>query len=124
MELPLNPANDRRSDRRYRIEAPLQYSAICDRSESFSGSGTTLNLSNSGVLFETDQTLQEGMDVELSIAWPAKLKDVSVELNVVGTTIRTAGGRIAVSIRYYEYRRTASRDGAEVNIPAYSGIPN
>ena len=124
MELPVNQANERRSDRRYRIEAPVQFSAIYDRRDSCSGSGTTLNLSNGGVLFETDQTLQEGIDVELSIAWPARTDNISVELNAIGTTIRAAGGRIAVSIRYYEYRRCASSERAESNVPAFSGSPN
>jgi len=43
--------------------------------------GETMNISSSGVLFEADRTLRNGVDVDLSLASPATLS------NPVGLTL-------------------------------------
>jgi hypothetical protein len=73
-------AGDRRSERRYAIAADLQYRVICDCQVIQTGIGRTVNLSKNGILFESDEMLPAGTEMEVSVAWPVRLRD-TVALN-------------------------------------------
>jgi hypothetical protein len=100
---------DRCEDRRYLVTLPLDYrtyevgvSGIGEVRET--GSGRTLNISSSGVLFEADRTLREGMDAALSIAWPATLsKSVGLTLRVKGRIVRADQNRAILKMEGYEF---------------------
>ena len=62
-------AGDRRSDRRYDIALDLRWKVIRRRRVLDAGTGTTLDLSSGGILFETDRQLPNGLNVELSITF-------------------------------------------------------
>jgi hypothetical protein len=70
-----------------------------------SGTGRTLNLSNTGILFESGETLPVGAEVEISVAWPARL-DNAIALNfcVSGHVSRSADCRHAVRILEHDFR--------------------
>jgi hypothetical protein len=77
------------------------------------GVGRTVNISSGGVLVDTASSLPRGMEIELSIAWPASLNGVAaLKLHVVGQTVRTQGNRTAIVIRRYEFR-TRGKIGSE-----------
>jgi len=69
------------------------------------GVGRTVNISSGGVLVDTANSLPAGVEVELSIAWPAILNGVAaLKLHVIGQTVRVQGNCTAVVIRRYEFR--------------------
>jgi hypothetical protein len=71
-------------------------------------------MSSAGVLFETDQTLRAGLDVDLSIAWPASLsKSVGLTLRVRGRVVRAERNRVAVTMTHYEFRTRSLSETTE-----------
>ena len=64
---------ERRSDRRYDIALNVRWKLIRRRRVLDSGTGTTVDLSSGGLLFQTDRELPSGLNIELSIAWPVLL---------------------------------------------------
>src|ERR1700689_3529770 len=98
-------AGDRRSDRRYDIALDLRWKAVRRRREWDAGTGTTLDLSSGGILFETDRQLPTGLNVELSISWPVLLHNVApLQLVVTGRIVRASGRRTAVRMMQHEFR--------------------
>jgi len=56
------------------------------------GAGRTLDVSSGGVLFDATRPLPVGMNVELSISWPALLHNVApLQLVISGRIIRANG---------------------------------
>jgi hypothetical protein len=90
---------------RYPIVAELYYKVSRKHAEVEAGRGRTVNISSSGILIETDSALPVGLRVELSIAWPARLHNVTpLQLCVKARTIRTEGCRTALKIFRHEFR--------------------
>jgi hypothetical protein len=102
---------ERRRSSRFPIEREVRYKTLNQRSESVAGSGKTLNISSSGVLFTSDHELPVGTRLELSISWPAQLNERCL-LNLVarGRVTRHSKGQLALQIQQYEFR-TQSRPG-------------
>jgi hypothetical protein len=100
---------ERRRASRFPIERELRYKTLNQRSEILSGSGKTLNISSSGVLFTSDHELPVGTRLEVSISWPAQLNERCL-LNLVarGRITRHNKGQVALQIQQYEFR-TSSR---------------
>ena len=107
------PMTERRKSSRFPIERELRYKTLNQRSEILSGSGKTLNISSSGVLFTSDHDLPVGTRLEVSISWPAQLNEKCL-LNLVarGRITRHMKGQLALQIQQYEFR-TQSRPGKE-----------
>lgn len=103
------PASERRRSSRFPIERELRYKTLNQRAEILAGSGKTLNISSSGVLFTSDHELPVGTRLEVSISWPAQLNE-RVLLNLVarGRITRHHKGQLALQIQQYEFR-TQSR---------------
>jgi c-di-GMP-binding flagellar brake protein YcgR len=102
---------ERRKSSRFPIERDVRYKTLNQRAETLTGSGKTLNISSSGVLFTSDHDLPVGTRLELSISWPAQLNDRCL-LNLVarGRVTRHSKGQLALQIQQYEFR-TQSRPG-------------
>jgi hypothetical protein len=112
---------DRRFDRRYGIALPVRWKLIRRRKVLDTGTGETLDLSSGGILFEAGRELPLGLNVELSIAWPALLHNVApMQLFVSGRIVRTNGGRIAIHMSQHEFRTSGGADQA--GIPRSQGI--
>jgi hypothetical protein len=105
-------AAERRRSSRFPIEREVRYKTLNQRSESIAGSGKTLNISSSGVLFTSDHELPVGTRLELSISWPAQLNERCL-LNLVarGRVTRYSKGQLALQIQQYEFRTAQSRPG-------------
>jgi hypothetical protein len=100
-----DPSDARRSGSRYPIVAELHYRMTRKHAEVETGRGCTVNISSSGILIETDHALPAGLRVELSIAWPVRLNNVTpLQLCVKARTIRTEGRRTALKIFRHEFR--------------------
>ena len=105
---------DRRSDRRYEIALDVRWKLIRRRRVLDAGVGATLDLSSGGILFEAERALPTTGNVELSIAWPVLLHNVSpMQLFVTGKIVRAAGRRIAIRMSQHEFRTL--RVAAEAN---------
>ena len=76
------------------------------------GNGKTVNISSSGVLFTSDNELQPGERLELSISWPVRL-DNKYPLRLVarGRVVRLEPGRVAMQIQQHEFHTQASSGG-------------
>jgi hypothetical protein len=97
-------------DKTYPVILPLEYRIYGVAADGTyevrqAGSGRTLHMSSGGVLFEADRALPEGMDAELSIAWPASLSEsVGLTLWVRGRIVDADQNRIALTMTHYEFR--------------------
>jgi hypothetical protein len=104
--------DDRRSHHRYPIVLEVEYKVLKRHHVVERGSGSTLNISSTGVLFEASDTLRSTGAIELTLHWPFLLDGVCpLRLVIKGRVIRNHGHgkRIAVSIKHYEFylaRRT------------------
>src|SRR5579864_1000075 len=90
-------SNVRRAAPRYPIRAELYYRVIYGYEVLGTGRGRSLNISSSGILIEADHTLPPGSLIELSIAWPVRLHNVTaLQLWVTARVVRTEGYRTAL----------------------------
>jgi hypothetical protein len=97
-------SDTRRSGSRFPIVAELYY-RVRKHAAVETGWGRTVNISSSGILIETDHALPLGLRVELSIAWPVRLHNVTpLQLCVKARTVRTEGCRTALKIFRHEFR--------------------
>jgi hypothetical protein len=123
---------DRRDDRRYKLTLDLRWKLVRRRKVLESGSGRTLDVSSSGVFFEAGRPLPVGLNVEISISWPALLHDTApMQLVVSGKIVRVEGLRAAVRMVQHEFRtagaagepRNAGKSRA-VSLPVSGGTLN
>ena len=98
---------DRRQDRRYFIQLDVRWKLIRRRRVLDTGTGSTVDLSSGGILFDAGRELPPGLNVELSISWPVLLHNVApLNLIVTGRIVRCLGSRIAVRMNQHEFRTT------------------
>jgi hypothetical protein len=98
-------SGDRREDRRYGIHLDVKWKLIRRRRVLDAGTGTTLDLSSGGLMFDPGRHLPEGLNVELSITWPVLLHNVApLQLVVSGRIVRANGRNVAVRTVQHEFR--------------------
>ena len=98
-------SSERRTNDRFPIARDLKYKIISGRGTPESGTGQTLDVSSSGVLFEAETPLAPGKRVELAISWPAQLDGrCALKLVARGKIVRCRGTKVAVQIDKYEFR--------------------
>jgi hypothetical protein len=69
------------------------------------GSGHTLNIGSGGILFTTEEKLQVGRTVEISVNWPARLDGTCpLKFVAVGRIVRADFGQAAARIEKYEFK--------------------
>jgi hypothetical protein len=101
-------ATDRRSSDRFFIEREVRYKVLNKKSGEESGTGKTINMSSTGVLFTTDQMLLPGRRIEVSISWPAQLNNkCALRLVARGRVVRFDDGKAAMEIQQYEFKTQA-----------------
>ncbi len=106
--MPQADAADRRTAVRFPIEQDVRYK-IFTRSTIEVGSGRTINMSSTGVLFTTERILMPGERLELAVAWPAHLDNrCALKLVTTGRVVRSEDGRAAIAIERYEFRTQGS----------------
>jgi len=113
---------DRRTNARFPCRLAVSYQAL--EHPFFSGVATseTLNISSKGVLFATEEALQPGQLLQVSVDWPARLENqVPLKLVAEGRIVRNLNGLAAMRIDKYEFRtrRVKTQSSAAV-IPAGS----
>ena len=114
---------DQRAARRYSIKLPVQWKLKQGSRVVESGTGTTVNLSSRGILFETNGDLRVGPKIELSISWPfLLLRAVSLQLLVAGEIVRVRGRRVALRMLHHEFRTVRSGSGNSSELQEGSAV--
>ena len=105
---PEETLRERRSGRRYSIALPLHWKLYRRKRLRDMGTGTTVDLSSGGILFEIDHEPLATGSMELAIPWPARPTDLpSLHLVVIGGVVRVSGTRVALRIRRYGFSTAA-----------------
>lgn len=108
---PAEPAGaDRRTNARFPCRLAVSYQAL--EHPFFSGVATseTLNISSKGLLFATEEPLQPGQLLQVSVDWPARLENqVPLKLVAEGRIVRNLNGLAAMRIDKYEFRTRRSK---------------
>lgn len=100
---------DRRSTDRFPIESELRYKLVENKGAAEGGTGRTLNMSSSGVLFTSETQLPVGRRVELSVDWPAQLNEqCGLKLVALGRIVRSSAESAAIRIDKYDFRTRAT----------------
>lgn len=103
---------DRRAADRFPIEREVRYKVLSRKKHNEAGSGKTMNMSSTGVLFTTGQVLLPGKRLELAISWPAKLNNQTpIKLVARGRVIRCLDWCAAIEIQRHEFRTSARTSG-------------
>ena len=95
---------DRRRRRRYPIPLELHWKLVSKVTTLERRDGRTLDLSSSGIAFQTDCELPVGEGVELFLNWPAKLLTTPLQLVVAGRLVRSDAQCSAICILRHEFR--------------------
>jgi hypothetical protein len=99
---------DRRANHRYDVHLPVHYRVSQRGFFPLAGSGTTREMSSTGLTFRCRRPLPVGGHIELSIEWPAKPEEMKpLELVLTGIVIRSDGGRTAVRVTSKRFRAAA-----------------
>jgi hypothetical protein len=102
---------ERRAARRYPVALHLQYRAFRNTELFREGLGRTMNMSSAGILFRADAPLEQGLRLEVSIAWPsADQRSPRLQLVGAGEIVRSCETEAAVRIRRHEFRVAARTD--------------
>jgi hypothetical protein len=106
---------ERRATRRYPIEVAVIYRLVHKGRVLQRGFGLSRNLSSGGLLMESNTSLSVGTEVEVFMAWPARLGgEVKLNLWIQGRAVRTGENCTAIAIDRSDFRTRASADGYAV----------
>ncbi len=103
------PTSERRTSARYPLEAALEYRVLTPGQEGRPHVGRTVNMSRSGVLFDTSHSLDNGSPVELWIDWPARPPELERWLRIWGWVVRQRDRSVAIAIRQYSFEQHRRR---------------
>jgi len=106
------PPVERRLHRRYPINLEVEYKLYSEDRALPRRSGTTLNISSGGVLFQVDSSDPLAVDasIELLVRWPFRLDGIRpLNLAVLGSVVRRDAKGVAVKITRYEFRTASER---------------
>ncbi len=101
---------DRRTNARFPCRLAVSYQALEHPFLSGVATSETLNISSKGVLFATEEPLQPGQLLQVSVDWPARLENqVPLKLVAEGRIVRNLNGLAAMRIDKYEFRTRRTR---------------
>src|SRR5215469_12973680 len=84
---------------------PLKYRTISQKADAISGTGSTVSLSSTDIVFNADQPLVSGVQCEISIAWPVLLEGrIRLQLVLQSVITRSEGQFVMGRVARYEFR--------------------
>lgn len=96
---------ERRTADRFPLDREVKYKVYHKRNGEDTGSGQTVNMSSTGLLFTTEAMLLPGRRLEVAINWPAQLDNkCPLKLVARGKVVRSEPGKAAMEIQQYEFR--------------------
>jgi hypothetical protein len=105
LEVKVEQLSDRRCNRRYDLRLPLHFRYAEKGAMPRSGSGTTCDLSTSGLSFRTRKPLPVGTHIEMTVDWPPRYGDLyPIDLVMTGFIVRSTAGKTAVRVSSRKFR--------------------
>jgi hypothetical protein len=102
---PATGIEERRTSRRFPLRLPVKYRRVGTQSISNWTTSESVNISSSGLLFTTSETIRTGQGIEAFIMWPVSLeKRIPLKLVVRGFVVRTSGDQSAVCFERHEFK--------------------
>ena len=96
---------ERRVTNRFPVQQDVRYRVVQSRTDRVTGSGTTLNMGSRGILFTTEDKLDLGRMIEVSVNWPVRLDGVCpLQFVATGRVVRAEADKAAVRIEKYEFK--------------------
>jgi hypothetical protein len=93
------------SPREFPLTLEMQYQVTGDEMPHIRGTGRTMWMSSREIIFQCDAHLPSGTDVEMTIAWPARLDNsVGLQLCIRARVLRTLAHGVTAEIRKYQFR--------------------
>ena len=84
---------------------PLKYKVISRKAKAISGTGSTVLLSSTDIVFNADQPLVSGVPCEISIAWPVLLETkIGLQLVLRSVITRSEGQVVMARVSKHEFR--------------------
>ena len=84
---------------------PLKYKTISQKADAISGTGSTVSLSSTDIVFNADQPLGSGVQCEISIDWPVLLEaDIGLQLVLHSEITRSEGQVVMGRVFKHEFR--------------------
>jgi hypothetical protein len=118
-------ASSRPAARDFPVALDLQYHVVGDGPGELRGTGRTLWMSSKEIIFETETTLTAGAELDITVAWPARLEDrIPLQLCIRASVLHTLSVGVTAEIRRYEFRtcclsrRAGAADGAPALLSA------
>jgi hypothetical protein len=93
------------SPMQFPLVLPLKYKVTYPKTEVISGTGSTVLLSSTDIVFNADQPLESGVGCEISIAWPVLLEThIPLQLVLQSVITRSEGQFVMGRVSKYEFR--------------------
>ena len=100
-----NDTNDRRQYARYDLRLPVHYRVAEKGQMPRIGSGTTIDMSTSGIAFRCRRALPQGAHIELSVEWPSNIAAKQlVDLQITGFVVRSDNGKTGVRVTSHKFK--------------------
>jgi hypothetical protein len=107
---------DRRTNARFPCRLAVSYQSLEHPFLAGVATSETLNISSKGLLFPTEEALQPGQLLQVSVDWPARLENqVPLKLVAEGRIVRNLNGLAAMRIDKYEFRTRRAKVPAGTN---------
>jgi hypothetical protein len=111
---------DRRTGLRIPLATGLRYRVLTGPRVLLQGTGQVENISSRGLAFRTEEPLETGSRLHVTMAWPAKLND-GCELTLVFYGVVQRAGRLVFATIERPAFRTAEKSR---QLPVRSAIPS
>lgn len=106
----LKVAQNRRTTGRYDLRLPLHYQVSLKGEPPKTGSGTTCDISATGLSFRSRKPLPVGAHIEMMVEWPARYRDIDpMSLQITGFIVRCDGTRVAMRMTSRKFRITMAQ---------------
>jgi hypothetical protein len=100
---------ERRSSNRYDVHLQIHYRVSQRGGIERNGTGTTYDMSSTGLRFRSRKPLPVGSHLEMVIEWPARYGDIyPINLHATGFVVRNESGRTAVRVTSRKFRVLSS----------------
>lgn len=97
--------SERRTSKRYPVHLAIHYRVSQRGALPYTGSGSTREISTTGLSFRCRRVLPVGAHIELTIEWPARNgENGPIDLQLTGFVVRSDAGKTAVRITSHRFR--------------------
>jgi hypothetical protein len=100
---PLTSQEERRAHARYPVKLAVRFLIRSGRLISFSGEGTSINISSTGMLFRSSKHLNGGETVVAAVEWPVSDQTKPLVLLFHGHIVWIRGSQVGMSVSHYGF---------------------